>query len=207
MVLYNKVEAGKRLTEVIADSKLNSGQFAETIGKDPSYLSKMENGKKGISGTFIKAIEEKYGVNRQWLLFGNGPKYGTNVPRESGENLAVDDMDIVKVLANLSESHKNLTAAHKEIAQSNNRLSAANHTLAGNEKMILEKMPTVDVASDNGIDDPSRLVPLVKILAGISSGKLKYRTEQEALAELGIRLSLHKPSRVKAKNTPSGAGK
>lgn len=115
--------------------------------------------------------------------------------------------DMLRILSNLSESHKNLTAAHKEIAQSNNKLSAANHTLAGNEKMLLEKIPTAHVVSDNSTGDASILVPLVDILAGIASGKTRYRSKEEAVAELGMKLSLHKPGKGKLKSIPSDAGK
>lgn len=85
MIVYNKIEAGLRLSELIAETEKNSRRFAIAIGADPSYISKMEKGQKGISEPYLKKIESKYGINRQWLLFGTLPKYGQNVPRELPE--------------------------------------------------------------------------------------------------------------------------
>jgi transcriptional regulator with XRE-family HTH domain len=186
MIVYDKGEAGKRLTEIIKDQGLNSAQFAEAIEKDPSYLSKMESGKKGISGTYLKAIEAKYGVNRQWLLFGTGEKYGQNVPPEtlrSSEKAILaegkGDAKLLQILANLSESHKNLTAAHKEIAASNN-------TLAQNEKTILGKIP-------NSIGDPETMKDVVATVLGLReyvtelAADLKKTSIEDAKAQLGTK--------------------
>lgn len=168
-------------------------------GQVSQYLSKKDSPSENFVDAFYKAFDESL----------------KKVPREGGKKGPgainfVDSSDnptLLEILANLSESHRNLTAAHEEIAQSNNKLSAANHTLAGNEKMLLEKIPTAHVVSDNSIGDASILVPLVDILAGIASGKTRYRSKEEAVAELGMKLSLHKPGKGKLKSTPSGAGK
>lgn len=126
MIVYNKIEAGKRLSEIIADSGLKSFQFAESIGKDASYLSKMENGKKGISVTYLDAIEKKYGVNRQWLLFGNGPKYGQKVPHETNKKPAESSISAILEIASsnkvLAEANLTLADAHKILAKNNEDL-------------------------------------------------------------------------------------
>jgi transcriptional regulator with XRE-family HTH domain len=186
MIVYDKSAAGKRLSEIIKDQGLNSAQFADAIKKDPSYLSKMESGKKGISGTYLKAIEDKYGINRQWLLFGTGEKYGQNVPHGTplSDNKTVgsgakQDADLMIILANLSESHKNLTAAHKEIAASNN-------TLAQNEKTILAKIP-------NSIGDQETLKDVVATVLGLReyvtelAADLKKTSIEDAMAQLGTK--------------------
>ncbi len=110
-----------------------------------------------------------------------------------------DQASIMKILANLSESHKNLTAAHKEISESNNKL-------ADNEKMILSKVTIGNSDPDSAIHDAAVLVPLAEILAELATGKLHFHSKKEALAELGIRLSLHKPAKANLKRTPSGGG-
>jgi transcriptional regulator with XRE-family HTH domain len=186
MIVYDKEAAGKRLSEVIKDQGLNSAQFAEAINKDPSYLSKMENGKKGISGTYLKAIEGKYGVNRQWLLFGSGEKYGQNVPHETpsvnGKSTAAHSKpegDLMVILTNLSESHRNLTAAHKEIAASNN-------TLAQNEKTILAKIP-------NSGSDPETMIDVLATVQGLRefvtelAADVKKTSIEDAMAQLGTK--------------------
>lgn len=88
MLPYNKKEAGERLVLFQEKIGLNSRQFAIAIEGDPSYISKMEKGEKGISSTILKKIEDKFNANRQWLLFGTGDpfKYGQNVPRETGKS-------------------------------------------------------------------------------------------------------------------------
>lgn len=82
MILYDKKEAGVRLSQLISDSGLNSRQFALSIDGDPSYLAKMEKGDKGISKTYLEKLEQKYRINREWLLYGTGEMYlnGQKVP-------------------------------------------------------------------------------------------------------------------------------
>lgn len=96
MILYNKQEAGKRLAEIIKNSKLNSRQFALSIDGDPSYLSKMEKGDKGISKTYLEAMEQKYHINREWLLYGTGDAYlnGHNVPRGTYSDASVESLQL-----------------------------------------------------------------------------------------------------------------
>lgn len=84
MIIYDKIEAGKRLIELQEKLKVNSRQFAIAINADPSYVSKMEKGEKGISKTNLKKIEDKYNVNIQWLLFGKESMFKQ---KENGQNV------------------------------------------------------------------------------------------------------------------------
>lgn len=81
--MFDKIELGKRLTEIRTDFKLNSRQFALSIKADPSYYAKAEKG-EGISDEYLQSIINTYNCNKNWLLFGEGEKKGgVNVPRES----------------------------------------------------------------------------------------------------------------------------
>lgn len=83
MVLYDKIEAGKRLEKVQQVLKLKSRPFALKADIDVSLMGKMEQGKKTISKTTLDALERVYGINGKWLLNGEGTMFiGTNVPRE-----------------------------------------------------------------------------------------------------------------------------
>lgn len=166
-------------------------------------ISKATGYSKGNVSLYLKKKDEpsQNFLTAFYREFGESIK---KVPREKQlHNKAKKDGDLslLQILDNLSESHKNLTAAHKEIAESNNKL-------ADNEKEILSRMPATGSAEEESrIADASILVPLVEILADISSGKIKYRSKDEAMAELGMKLSLHKPGKGSRKGTPSGAGK
>lgn len=85
MAGFDKVEIGKRLTEIIARTGLNTRQFAIAIEGDASYLGKVEKGIKSLSGSYVQKIVSKYHVNKNWLLVGEGSMYkkGTNVPHET----------------------------------------------------------------------------------------------------------------------------
>jgi len=174
MDMYDKKEAGKRLMEVIKESGLNSRQFAIKLNGDPSYLAKMEKGEKGISKTYLEAIEKLYGVSAQWLMFGTGGKtvpHGTAETKEKGRNdpVATEYELTVKVLADLA-------IAHRELAEANNMLTK-------NQETILARMPA-GVSAKMIVDDQSRWNNLLELLAEVASGKRHFRSKQEALSEL-----------------------
>ena len=141
MVVYDKIEAGKRLTEVISDSGLNSRRFAKRLNLDPSYLSKMESGKTGISKTNLDAIEKEFAVSSHWLLFGKGPKKnGQNSPRETKDENQMQETaveyrklpssDPMMIIANLTQNIQSLIDQQKEIVNNNTELVRTNRDLA-----------------------------------------------------------------------------
>lgn len=142
MVIYDKVEAGKRLSQIIGELGLNSRQFAFSIKGDPSYLAKMEKGDKGISKTYLLAIEEKYGIKGHWILFGEGPK---NLDKMFHVNSDQDDLSQVNEDAEpygIKTDDKSMLA---EMIRNNRILSEANKIHAQNVQALLIK---VGISSD-----------------------------------------------------------
>jgi hypothetical protein len=150
-------------------------------------------------GLAANSIDQNLARGGTQKLFTSLKLLSDNILQNSIQGQGLDSkeqVNMMRILANLSESHRNLTAAHKEISESNNKL-------ADNEKMILSKISTAD-GPDSALNEASVLVPLAEILAEMATGSLHFRSKKEALAELGIRLSLHKPGRANLKRTPSG---
>jgi len=74
----------KRIKEVQEYYNLNSRNFAIEIGMDPSQMSKIEKGRLGLSAKSAMAINERFGVNVNWILTGKGDKgIWNNIPHES----------------------------------------------------------------------------------------------------------------------------
>lgn len=187
---YEDVEALGLRYPVAAISKATGYQK----GTVSTYLSKKDE----PSANFLTVFYEKFGESIKKV-----PRE-TNVKQKQSEALAINPEqhgdDVLRVLVNLSESHRNLTAAHKEISESNNKL-------ADNERVLLNKMTTVGGGSETDIVEAAILVPLVDILSDLYTGNKKYGSKREAAVELGMKLGLHKPGRVKLKGTPSDGGK
>lgn len=63
----------ERLTEVLKYTKLSQGAFADAIEVNRSYISRLlTNRDKGISKSLAFVIEEKFGIDSNWLLTGSG---------------------------------------------------------------------------------------------------------------------------------------
>lgn len=70
----DKQGVATRIKEIQDKLKINSRNFAISIGMDPSQLSKIEKGALGISTQYASKINETYGVNVSWILTGKGEK-------------------------------------------------------------------------------------------------------------------------------------
>lgn len=70
----DKQGVAKRIIEIQQHLKVNSRNFAISIGMDPSQMSKIEKGALGISANYADKISELYGVNVSWILTGKGEK-------------------------------------------------------------------------------------------------------------------------------------
>lgn len=110
MSIYDKKEAGKRLTEAIIALGKNSRQFAIAANADPSYIAKIEKGQKPISKTYLNKFEKQFNINHQWLLFGKEEMFlnGTIVPhQEQKEEIRIPDRGILdKYISMLEEDKK-----------------------------------------------------------------------------------------------------
>lgn len=65
-----------RLDQVIAQSGLSRRQFAISLGNSPSTITEIFSKRiKTFSGTFLKILELKHGINLTWLQTGAGNRY------------------------------------------------------------------------------------------------------------------------------------
>lgn len=75
----NHKEAKKRLQELITDAKSKSVRaFALSVNIDPSLLAKVLSDQRVLTDSMVNSISSVYKVNRDWLLYGTGEKYGQN---------------------------------------------------------------------------------------------------------------------------------
>ncbi|GAB6077281.1 helix-turn-helix domain-containing protein [Desulfurobacterium crinifex] len=68
----NKTEIGKRIKELREYLGLSQKEFAEALGIHPLSVSRYELGKSNPSPSILKLIEDKFGVNSEWLKKGKG---------------------------------------------------------------------------------------------------------------------------------------
>jgi len=87
----------QRLEEVMKDSKTKSIRaFALSINVDPSLLSKVLAGQRNISESIADAVCKTYNVNKDWLLYSEGEKYGQNEDnRGSNGSISKDLQQII----------------------------------------------------------------------------------------------------------------
>lgn len=166
--------------------------ISDATGYSKGNVSQYLSRKQLPSENFITAFYQAF------------PESSKNVSRETPKGTVAlvtegkTEAELMRILANLSESHKNLTAAHKEIAQSNNKL-------AENEREILRKVPTVDAHGGTPSDELATLVGIREFVIELFAD-VKKTSPQEAEAVLGTKVVAAK-KRVRKTGTPSGAGK
>ena len=68
----NKAELGERVKIIRKHFGLSQAQFAQKVNRSPGYLSNLEKGNSGISEETAKIICTAFGVNKEWLLTGEG---------------------------------------------------------------------------------------------------------------------------------------
>lgn len=84
MVGINNKDVSVRLKEVVqASGKKSLRAFALSINTDPSYFSKVCEGTRSLSETMLNEIVDAYTVNREWLLYGRGEKFGQISPQNT----------------------------------------------------------------------------------------------------------------------------
>jgi len=76
--IVHKVEIMKsfeRLKVLRETIGVNQSQFANTLGVAPSFISGIERNKKDVSRELLQKLLEKYKINVNWLLSGEGEMF------------------------------------------------------------------------------------------------------------------------------------
>lgn len=68
-------ESGRRLAEFRESRSLSQRELATEIGKSYALVAAVESGNRKLSDAFLYALTERYALNPQWLLTGDGEMY------------------------------------------------------------------------------------------------------------------------------------
>ena len=96
-----------RIKEVRKDARLTQELFGKKIGVTGASVSRLEAGVYETSEALIISICREFGVFREWLETGEGPKYKQKptggIEQEIRDILGVDDPFGVAVLSSLAK--------------------------------------------------------------------------------------------------------
>lgn len=94
-----------RIKEVRKDNHLTQAKFAERIGLKQNTIAQIETGKRTPSEQVVLSICREFGVFREWLETGKGPKYKKKpeggIEQEIADILGKDDPFAVAILSAL----------------------------------------------------------------------------------------------------------
>ncbi|WP_338876933.1 S24 family peptidase [Spirosoma sp. SC4-14] len=98
----------QRLEIIAREEKRSERQIVEMSGRNPSIVSALRNGKKAFTEELAKAIEDKFGYRKEWILTGEGERkveepiiynapYHNDRAKLKGIRIA-DNVDLVPIL-------------------------------------------------------------------------------------------------------------
>lgn len=96
-----------RIKELRKDLGLNQTEFGERIGVKQGTVAGYENGTRTPLDAVVSSICREFGVFREWLETGEGPKYKKapegGIEQEIRDILGVDDPFAVATLSSLAK--------------------------------------------------------------------------------------------------------
>ena len=131
----------KRLQEVMNEKGVTKYRVAKDLHMSATTLSNYLKSKTKPDVTKLEVMSRMFGVNRKWLLTGEGEKYRsekTNI-EENSENFSVRDNDgsMVRYLIGIIDKQaSSLKARDEEI----NKLMKINEILFGKLTVLLDKL-------------------------------------------------------------------
>ncbi|MDR1218362.1 MAG: helix-turn-helix domain-containing protein [Treponema sp.] len=108
---------GERLIKVRAEIGLKQGEFADRIGISQGMLSDIEHENKPLTERNIKLIHLTFGVNREWLITGQGEMFNhpINPPLSLDGNNRLKEVRI-KLSINQGEFSKGLGISQAQLS-------------------------------------------------------------------------------------------
>lgn len=70
-----QLEQSERLKSIISELGITQTQFSECLEVTQEGISQICRGLRGVSANLASKIGLKYGINPNWLLYGEGQKY------------------------------------------------------------------------------------------------------------------------------------
>lgn len=178
---------GKRIKDLQKSLNINSRQFALKTNIHPSYMTRVEKGKAGLTSENIAIICKEFNVNHTWIMTGEGEMFN-NVNKKS-TNSKIED----KPISELSIIH-NLVESNKELATANKALSEA-HLLIAKDHHEYMNRTTVNTSQGISQEIDTKFSELLELIAEVGSGK-KWENTDAAVLELSKRF--HGKSQVLA---------
>ena len=75
--------SGERFKDARKRIGLRQKDMAEILGISPAYLSLIETGRQPVSEPIAQAMQDKFNVDGQWLLYGNTTGYNAGTRLKS----------------------------------------------------------------------------------------------------------------------------
>ncbi len=66
----------RRMTEILKDTTLSQKNFATSLGLTPGHLNDILRDRTRPTVRIVEQLIQAYNVSANWLLTGNGPRYG-----------------------------------------------------------------------------------------------------------------------------------
>ncbi len=92
----------ERVKEVRSENKVSQIEFANSLGVSASYIAGLEMGRNSLNQKFLQAINNKYDISIDWLMFGKLSTSGSL------------NIDILKLVVALDNSNRFLVFSIKE---------------------------------------------------------------------------------------------
>lgn len=89
-----------RIRLIISENELRQKEFAKSINVTESYVSKLLQGKSGLSNSTANLIEERYGYSVDWIVDGIEPKMSK---RSKLKNLSPLQRKIISEIEQMDE--------------------------------------------------------------------------------------------------------
>lgn len=79
-------DIGERIKKIRKEKRKTQSTFAKSLNLSRTHITNLELGVRNLNEAVTKKICETYNINEEWLLFGIGDMYKTEI-----ENLKIDD--------------------------------------------------------------------------------------------------------------------
>ncbi len=88
---------GKRIRTIREKKDLTQREFAGLVGVSPNYVSEIESGKSQPSNPILYVIEDRLGINPEWLVEGKGEMWAApKIPHGSDIGEAYGDFVFIE---------------------------------------------------------------------------------------------------------------
>jgi transcriptional regulator with XRE-family HTH domain len=170
----------KNVSDLIRDKRKKDGlsaqELADIIGVKATNIYKWENGSRPIDLKIYNKV-------LKWLASETGIKSipvgkNTLVEEDDREYRLKKESPSLEVILNISDSNKILVQSNKTIAESN-------HILAKNNEELISMLKTTAYGGQQTSPDvAAKFSGFLELLAQVGSGKKKWKSIEEARAEL-----------------------